>query len=600
MKFDAWRGGLLAGSIVIGLLGLNAAREWWTKRNTRRSAAVEQSQRAYLAGDWAAAERLARKALEEETGRDAHRVLKRSIARQDRPIEALASYRQFGVAGLEAEDFGLIGRAYSRIEGSESLAWLALDTARRLDPRNRETIRQLAKMEQRRSQLGDAGEIMDRAGVLTSKTDRAVLLLGLDMSPRPSTSVLEDAILRSLVEIRVPRGRELGPRDARRLLSRVLLRLGHPDAIERELDEILGGTVDEYGENWWLASRAALQRKDKERAKEGFTFAGGFTESQTNPSEPSPYVGSAACRACHASVHERHQRSRHSRSLPELSEVVALGLPDGPVPDSGDPNVTHRVAMEKDLLVVETRVADGDVRRAIVDYAFGSGRRGVTLVGRDSSGAHRELRVSYYTEGPKWDRTTGHPVVATLPDEWLGRTLSWSLLKSCFSCHSTTTRGIRDTSVPEAFDRGIGCERCHGPGLHHVRSAEMELVSEDPAIALPAGALAGSLGERTSTRFQAIDLARSRCYDPESPALSCVTCHDPHRDIEESPDFYVAKCLNCHGAQTEASVRVRPGPPCPVNATTGCISCHMPASAKGTAHTTFVDHWIRRRPEAAP
>ena len=64
------------------------------------------------------------------------------------------------------------------------------------------------------------------------------------------------------------------------------------------------------------------------------------------------------------------------------------------------------------------------------------------------------------------------------------------------------------------------------------------------------------------------------------------------------------KCLECHAGTTRSdgspaqprraspSETSRPTP-CPVNPTTGCIACHMPAVKNVVPHTFFTDHFIR-------
>ena len=92
--------------------------------------------------------------------------------------------------------------------------------------------------------------------------------------------------------------------------------------------------------------------------------------------------------------------------------------------------------------------------------------------------------------------------------------------------------------------------------------------------------------------------------------MSCLTCHDPHRNSETSPAFYEAKCLKCHGSTPVPGHRsVEPGLPsleamrdvtkkvaCPVNPSRDCVSCHMPKVQTSVPHTSFTDHYIRARP----
>ena len=191
-----------------------------------------------------------------------------------------------------------------------------------------------------------------------------------------------------------------------------------------------------------------------------------------------------------------------------------------------------------------------------------------------------------------------------------------------------------DRSGPCASDHGIGCERCHGPAGNHLLAVEGNLVETDPAIGRPA--LASGRGssrsapsaiapagqtvtpdDPTAVRFQGTTLTWSRCYTESQDALDCITCHDPHKNAASSTAHYEARCLECHskagqphpadpggaaGKPSERQVtrsRLRtlrddaPRTICPVNPSTGCIGCHMPAVSGIAPHSTFTDHFIR-------
>jgi hypothetical protein len=102
-------------------------------------------------------------------------------------------------------------------------------------------------------------------------------------------------------------------------------------------------------------------------------------------------------------------------------------------------------------------------------------------------------------------------------------------------------------------------------------------------------------------RFQASTLPLSRCYAESLGTMSCVTCHNPHRDADPRPASYEARCLDCHGTGL--------GPPsianrgmrrvaCPVEPASGCVSCHMPKVEGAAPHASFTDHRIRARKPA--
>jgi tetratricopeptide (TPR) repeat protein len=98
----------------------------------------------------------------------------------------------------------------------------------------------------------------------------------------------------------------------------------------------------------------------------------------------------------------------------------------------------------------------------------------------------------------------------------------------------------------------------------------------------------GKPGPRAASQFEA--LAQSMCKRKSGDAMSCTSCHDPHRTIpaDERVTFYRAKCLSCHGAAFgEKHHKQEPD----------CTRCHMPAaSSSDIAHTEVTDHSIPRIP----
>jgi hypothetical protein len=94
------------------------------------------------------------------------------------------------------------------------------------------------------------------------------------------------------------------------------------------------------------------------------------------------------------------------------------------------------------------------------------------------------------------------------------------------------------------------------------------------------------------------NLIRSRCYAQSGGTLSCITCHDPHKDLETSAGHYESRCLRCHPASTPMSSQTNPGAnpswsPCPVSPRGRCLDCHMPKVRDAVPRAVFTDHRIR-------
>ena len=176
--------------------------------------------------------------------------------------------------------------------------------------------------------------------------------------------------------------------------------------------------------------------------------------------EPAPYVGAARCAACHSEIYRSLSTSKHATTFSRPQDLNKLVLPSNPVPDPGNPQVTHGFKRQDEKLQVETRVGE-EVQRAVINYAFGSRDHFMTFVGRDDQGRSRMLRISHYhsARGSGWDLSTGLPQRPDNPHEYLGTTLlEGDGVRRCLFCHTTNFRAALDQAGPEAADLAIGCE----------------------------------------------------------------------------------------------------------------------------------------------
>ncbi len=254
-------------------------------------------------------------------------------------------------------------------------------------------------------------------------------------------------------------------------------------------------------------------------------------------------------------------------------------------------------------------------------YYIGQGRRGRTYL-FSVDGFVFESPVNWYTDKHMWDMAPAYGNVREAP-------MNLPALTSCLDCHVSgiqpPIQGTENRYKMPVFEySGVTCERCHGPGAAHVNGGaivnpvklsadrrdaicmqchlEGNAAIERPGKHLyqfrPGDDLSdyvryyvrageGQPGLRAASQFEA--LAQSMCKKKSGAAMSCMSCHDPHRSVpaEERVSFYREKCLACHSALSTKHHANQPD----------CTSCHMPANAStDVAHTEVTDHRIQRRP----
>ncbi len=105
--------------------------------------------------------------------------------------------------------------------------------------------------------------------------------------------------------------------------------------------------------------------------------------------------------------------------------------------------------------------------RSVIEYAFGTSDRYLTMVSHDARDRYHIVRLSYYhtAVGEGWDRTILDVDDPTYTEDFQGRPIDvCGQVVKCLHCHVTFPRGGPERIGPETADRAIGCERCHGPG----------------------------------------------------------------------------------------------------------------------------------------
>src|SRR3954452_8118748 len=126
----------------------------------------------------------------------------------------------------------------------------------------------------------------------------------------------------------------------------------------------------------------------------------------------SDFTGSRACASCHRSQYERQSQSNHAYSLrPIFQTRLPELLTERTVAERSGLEYSYHV--QGDGLLV-TATGSGSRVSALLQWAFGAGAQGFTLVGRLPLGFF-EHRVSWYTERGVPGVTFGHKLSSTTP-----------------------------------------------------------------------------------------------------------------------------------------------------------------------------------------
>jgi tetratricopeptide (TPR) repeat protein len=604
----------LAALTCVLILGVAAAGGvLWIK--WRAPSHFEQATAAYDRKDWPAAEKALRAHLRKERNHiPAWRLLARVLYRQGRSELASDVHKRVSDDRLEAEDYFLVGQALER-QGQIDRAIYVWKRALKADPDHVETLMALAQALARKDQLHEAAVHASRLLSRAEWEARAALLLGRIRAGLSDPAAAALAYERALAHLDQWYGFDT-PDRVRIQRARALLATGRPALAQSELLKL--SATHDPSESSWLLSRCDLQQGRKSEVQVA-ALAHTYRETHFLEPEPALYVGETRCFECHKSIFQTQHASRHASTFVHTDQLPELHLPTSPVPDPSNPKVTHTFQKRGGRVEMETSVR-GSVLETIFDYAFGSGDRGLTLVGHDRGNKYYESRISAYPDTVGWDVTSGHPVDANLPASlYQGMPLGPDAVRRCLICHATNAHAVMTGTSPVAADKAIGCEQCHGPGGNHVQAVAMN--HQDLSIARPALASGSAIvaicarchsprggdrhlapGAEDSVRFQGTTLTWSRCYTESGNALDCVTCHNPHRNAETVKDWYESRCLGCHsssgGSVSRPAARSRRPAGvaktiCPVEPTRNCITCHMPKVKSTMVHTLFTDHFIR-------
>ena len=329
--------------------------------------------------------------------------------------------------------------------------------------------------------------------------------------------------------------------------------------------------------------------------------------------EGKAFAGDASCQSCHAAIYQHQVATAHSLDSRPASAASIRGSFD-----SGKNRYVYTTRMEvlleqREHRYFQTARRDGkETQREPFDIVIGSGRKGQSYLYWDS-GKLFQLPVSYFTPLNSWCNSPGYRNDTILFNR---RVPSY-----CLECHSTYVQAAYGSPAEQGdfFDQsqiiyGIGCERCHGPGAEHVAfhqshpgvqtgyaiinarrlSRQQRLdacaychsgarIPLKPAFQFKTGDTLQqfSLPNYSDDKVARLDvhdnqyglLSSSKCF--RSSDMDCSSCHNVHKNENNSPALLSQRCLTCHNPSTQHTCTLKPVPGLVLS--DNCIDCHMPA-----------------------
>lgn len=370
------------------------------------------------------------------------------------------------------------------------------------------------------------------------------------------------------------------------------------------------------------------------------------------------YVPDQACRLCHSDQYTSFQAVGMAQAFfrPTPDRFIE-DFEDNHYHHPPSDRHYEMIRRGDDILFRRYQVAADGTRinqfEVVVDWILGSGNHSRTYLFRTPSGELYQLPIAWYTQTATWRMAPGF--------EGRGhRGVTRIVRRECMFCHNAypdvpagSDRQREAHVFPESLPEGIGCQRCHGPGQAHMEAAtgggfdaerirssivnpsrlEQPLRNDvcyqchmQPSVIIPGvrhfdvGDFAFRAGQSLSDYLVGVDvveidqpsderfeinhhpyrLEQSRCFVESAGALTCTTCHDPHRKVAPASraDHFRAACLRCHVLDDCArDAMISADGPASAAEADDCVACHMhKRRTQDVVEVVMTDHRILRHP----
>lgn len=360
------------------------------------------------------------------------------------------------------------------------------------------------------------------------------------------------------------------------------------------------------------------------------------------------YVEDKTCATCHSEIYQSYQAVGMAKSFTTPSRDKFIENFDLP-PFYHDKSQRYfQVLQQGDELTFKRWQQDENglqinLFEQKIDYILGSGHKTRSYLYRAPGGELFQLPIGWYTQEQQWGLSPGY-------DNPHHMGVKREVARQCMFCHNGfaevelgSDEHFQPHIFPEQLPHGTGCQRCHGPGAEHVQTvlngaqsieqihativnpAKLPVDKRDSVCfqchMLPSVDLVGVrnfarndysfrpgedindylhhvevLDEKVPTeqRFEinhhAYRLRASSCFTQSEGALTCISCHNPHKKVPEAEraEHYGKVCQSCHEQEHNP----------PLSENTDCVSCHMPQRrTQDVVRVVMTDHKIQKNNE---
>lgn len=321
------------------------------------------------------------------------------------------------------------------------------------------------------------------------------------------------------------------------------------------------------------------------------------------------FAGTASCTKCHKEITNDYVHTAHYLTSQQADKKSIQGsFAKGKNSFVYDDERTVKLEKRKDSFYQVYYYKGEEKLQRTFDVVIGSGTNGETYLSW-VDGKLIELPVSYFTQIHQWANSPGYPLYPTV--------FNRPATARCLECHATFATLLTNENMqqPENFDSTqmiltVSCEKCHGPAAKHVayqlqhpndttakyivnpaklsRTLSIDvcalchsggLQKTQPSFQFTAGdSLSKYFDIAASQKNKMMDvhgnqlglLSASKCFR-NSQTMTCIMCHDTHKNERNTFTTFSQKCMTCHTTQHKTIEGIS-------NTTlmNNCIDCHMP------------------------